>query len=204
MLGFPEKGNDLNMIETDDKVCIMFNNSNGGSMKLNWNYRLKGRAWKTALAVFLTELCSVLLRRSSAFYGSIAAVICLMKTKEETKQKGIARLIGTMLGGGLGWIALEIFVNIPHYKDFVFIFLAPLGILLIIYLLNVLNRQSSCMIGCVVFLSIVVNFNRTLEQIPSYVINRILDTVLGIVMASLVMAIPFEKIIHFKQQSQDK
>lgn len=173
-------------------------------MKINWNYCLKGRAWKTALAVFLTELCSVLLHRSSAFYGSIAAVICLMKTKEETWEKGIARMIGTVLGGGLGWIALEIFVRIPHYRDYVFIFLAPLGVLVIIYLLNVFNRQSSCMIGCVVFLSIAVNFNRTLEQIPSYVINRVLDTGLGILIATLVMMVPFEKIFSNHQRSSSK
>lgn len=204
MGSFPDKENDCFMIETRLKIDIMTINVKGEIMKLNWNYRLKGRAWKTALAVFLTELISVLLHRSSAFYGSIAAVICLMKTKEETQQKGIARLIGTILGGGLGWACLEVFVRIPHYRDYVFMFLAPIGILVIIYILNVLNRQSSCMIGCVVFLSIVVNFNRTLEQIPSYVINRVLDTGLGIVVATLVMAIPFEKMNFFSGQKRDK
>ena len=122
-----------------------------------------------------------------------------MRNREETQKKGIERLLGTTVGGILGWGALEIFVRIPHYQDYLFIFFAPIGVLLIIYILNVFNRQSSCMIGCVVFLSIVVNFNRTLDQIPIYVMDRILDTGLGILMATLVTAIPFEKFLMFKK-----
>ena len=159
-------------------------------MKLNLKYQLKGRALKTALAVFLTELAAVLLSRNSAFYSSIAAVICLMKTHEDTQKKGIERLIGTVIGGLLGWGFLELFIRIPYYKEYIYPFMAPFGVLLVIYLLNVLNRQTSCMIGCVVFLSIAVNFNRTLAEIPVYVFDRILDTALGILMASIVTALP--------------
>lgn len=160
---------------------------------MNWDYRLKGRAWKTALAVFLTALFSVLFHRPNAFYGTIAAVICLMKTKEETQKKGIERLIGSIVGGLIGWGALEIFIRIPNYQDFAYMFCAPLGVLFVIYILNVINRQNSCMIGCVVYLSIVVNFNRTLNEIPIYVMDRIFDTGLGILMATIATTIPFEK-----------
>lgn len=159
-------------------------------MKLNTHYHLKGRALKTALAVFLTELLAVLLGRSSSFYSSIAAVICLMKSHEDTQKKGIERMVGTVVGGILGWVFLEVFIRIPYYKEYLYPFMAPFGVLLVIYLLNVLNRQTSCMIGCVVFLSIAVNFNRTLAEIPVYVVDRILDTALGITMASLVTALP--------------
>ena len=60
-------------------------------MKLNTHYHLKGRALKTALAVFLAELFAVILGRSSSFYSSMAAVICMMKNHEMTQQKGIER-----------------------------------------------------------------------------------------------------------------
>ena len=159
-------------------------------MKLNTHYYLKGRALKTALAVFLTELLAVVLGRKSAFYSSIAAVICLMKTHEDTQKKGIERLIGTVTGGLLGWGFLELFIRIPNYKELFYPFMAPFGVLLVIYVLNVLNRQGSCMIGCVVFLSIAVNFNRTLAEIPWYVFDRILDTALGIAMASFATWLP--------------
>lgn len=159
-------------------------------MKLNMHYRLKGRALKTGLAVFLTELLAVILGRSSSFYSSIAAVICLMKSHEETQKKGIERLIGTVVGGLTGWIFLEVFIRIPYYKELFYPFMAPFGVLLVIYMLNVMNRKTSCMIGCVVFLSIAVNFNRTLDQIPVYVFDRVLDTALGIAMASFVTALP--------------
>ena len=159
-------------------------------MKLNTHYHLKGRALKTALAVFLAELFAVILGRSSSFYSSIAAVICMMKNHEMTQQKGIERLIGTVVGGLLGWAFLELFIRLPYYKELFYPFMAPFGVLLVIYLLNVMNRKTSCMIGCVVFLSIAVNFNRTLDQIPVYVFDRILDTALGIAMASFVTALP--------------
>lgn len=159
-------------------------------MKLNTHYHLKGRALKTGLAVFLTELIAVLIGRTNAFYSSIAAVICLMKSHEDTQKKGIERLIGTVVGGLLGWAFLEVFIRIPHYKEYFYPLLAPLGVLLVIYLLNVMNRQTSCMIGCVVFLSIAVNFNRTLQEIPWYVFDRVFDTALGIAMASLVTRLP--------------
>lgn len=159
-------------------------------MKINTHYHLKGRALKTALAVFLTELLAVLIARENAFYSSIAAVICLMKNYEDTKSKGIERLIGTVAGGIIGWAFLEVFIRIPYYKECVYPLMAPFGVLLVIYVLNVINRQSSCMIGCVVFLSIAVNFNRTLSEIPWYVFDRVFDTALGIMMASFVTWLP--------------
>ena len=159
-------------------------------MKLNTHYHLKGRALKTALAVFLAELFAVILGRSSSFYSSIAAVICMMKNHEMTQQKGIERLIGTVVGGLLGWAFLELFIRLPYYKELFYPFMAPFGVLLVIYVLNVMNRQTSCMIGCVVFQSIAVNFNRSLSEIPVYVIDRIFDTTLGIAMASIVSALP--------------
>ena len=159
-------------------------------MKLNTHYHLKGRALKTALAVFLAELFAVILGRSSSFYSSIAAVICMMKNHEMTQQKGIERLIGTVVGGLLGWAFLELFIRLPYYKELFYPFMAPFGVLLVIYVLNVMHRQTCCMIGCVVFLSLAVNFNRSLSEIPVYVIDRIFDTTLGIAMASIVSALP--------------
>ena len=169
-------------------------------MKLNTHYHLKGRALKTALAVFLAELFAVILGRSSAFYSSIAAVICMMKNHEMTQQKGIERLIGTVVGGHLGWAFLELFIRLPYYKELFYPFMAPFGVLLVIYVLNVMNRQTSCMIGCVVFLSIAVNFNRSLSEIPVYVIDRIFDTTLGIAMASIVSALPLWNPKHEKKE----
>lgn len=159
-------------------------------MKLNFKYHLGGRAYKTALAVFLTEIISLLLNRQSAFYGSIAAVICLMRNREETQKKGIERMIGTIVGGMIGWLFLELVVRIPNYRDFAYAFIAPFGVLGVIYVMNVLGRKTSVMIASVVFLSITVSFNRTLDQIPWYVLDRVLDTGIGVMMATLTTALP--------------
>lgn len=99
-------------------------------------------------------------------------------------------MIGTVVGGLLGWAFLELFIRLPYYKELFYPFMAPFGVLLVIYVLNVMNRQTPCMIGCVAFLSIAVNFNRSLSEIPVYVIDRIFDTTLGIAMASIVSALP--------------
>ena len=99
-------------------------------------------------------------------------------------------MIGTIIGGLMGWGFLEVVVRIPNYREFIYAFLAPLGVLAVIYVMNVLCRKTSVMIACVVFLSITVSFNRTLEEIPWYVFDRVLDTAIGIAMATIVTALP--------------
>ncbi len=138
------------------------------------------------LAVFLTLVICHGLDRSTGFYGCIAAIICLQKNEKETIKKGVERLIGTLLGGMFGYCCLEVFVNVSNYHAFWYMFLAPLGLLAFIWIMNVINLKPSISIGCVVFLICVVNFNRTVVEIPAYVFNRVLDTMIGILMAIFV------------------
>lgn len=155
-------------------------------MKLNLQYRLGLRAYKTAFALMLTLLICALFNRSNAFYGSIAVIMCIQKNSSETIKKGIERVVGTILGGGLGYLFIIIFALLPHYTEYLYIVIAPFGVLVVIYLLNVVDEGAAISIACVVFLSIVVNFNREMSQMLPYVIDRVIDTSIGVIVAMLI------------------
>lgn len=156
-------------------------------LNLNLKYRPGLRTIKTVLAVFITLVIGHVLGRHNIFYGLIASIICLQKSGKETLNKGFSRMIGTFVGGGFGWIALEIFMRVDtNYRDFSVMFLVPIGILIVIWFMNVFNVKSSIVVGCIVFIGCTAGFHETLEATHTYVINRVIDTSIGILSALLV------------------
>jgi uncharacterized membrane protein YgaE (UPF0421/DUF939 family) len=166
-------------------------------LKLNKEYTLGFRAIKTAIAVLISLIISYLFQRPDGFYASIAAVICMRQTSDQTISTGLHRLLGTALGGGVGFLALIILQNtaVP-IKEIVHSILASACVLLIIYICNLINRKPSIEIGIVVLLGIILQPNYLSEGIInalSYVIYRICDTAIGIVVAMLINSLIFPK-----------
>ncbi|MDR1254109.1 MAG: FUSC family protein [Oscillospiraceae bacterium] len=164
---------------------------------LNKEYKLGFRAIKTALAVLISLIISYLFRRPDGFYASIAAVICMRQTSEQTISIGLHRLLGTTLGGGIGYFALIILqsTSIP-IKEIVPIIIAPVFVLLIIYICNLINHKSSIEIGTVVLLGIILQANHVSQSNLSaleYVGFRILDTGIGVVVAMLINRLIFPR-----------
>ena len=154
-------------------------------MHLNRDYRIGMRAVKTAIAVFLCGLISMLFKRDDVFCSSIAAIICLQPTYDKTLEAGINRFIGTILGGIIGYISLELSEYIPNY-EWMRLFTLPFSILLVIYICNIINRKSSVSIGCIVVLVIVSRLGDDMGSTFLYVIYRVADTIIGILVAMLV------------------
>ena len=155
--------------------------------KLNLSYRPGLRTIKTVIAVFITLLIGNALGRRNIFYGLIASVICLQKSGKETFKKGLSRMMGTFIGGGFGWLALELFMRIDgNYRDFSVIFLVPVGLLIVIWFMNVFNVKSSIVVGCIVFIGCTAGFHETIDATHTYVINRVIDTLIGIGSAIIV------------------
>lgn len=159
---------------------------------LNQEYKLGLRAVKTAIAVFFCLLISVVFSRSDALIASIAAIICMQQTYNKTYNTGLHRLIGTMIGGAIGYLFLLGVQYVPH-KDYVSIVVAPISILVVIYICNFINRKDSIVIGCIVVLSVVVQFDYTDGNTLMYVINRVIDTCIGIVVAMIINRFCFAK-----------
>lgn len=161
---------------------------------MNQKYKLGLRALKTAIAVFLCLLIAIIFNRSDMFFASIAAVICMQQTYDQTYSIGIHRLIGTTIGGAIGLGALLIMKYSP-YKEYLDIILAPLCILVVIYICNVVEYKNSVVIGCIVTLSVILQ-HATLNAYTNtflYVINRVIDTCIGIIIAMLVNKFLFRK-----------
>lgn len=145
---------------------------------------------KTALGVFLCILLYGILQRPYAFFACISVVICLSNTMESSYQTGKERMISTAAGGLLGIPFLYFKNSVMEWLSFqaVEAVVVSLGIVLLIYLFNLLGLKGAIVNACVVFLSVVINLSDT-QQLPSpfmYAVNRIIDNAAGIVVALAV------------------
>lgn len=131
---------------------------------------------KTSIAVLLTIGVLQLLGTESPFYACIAAVITMQNQVKGSFQVGVERMIGTLIGAGLGMVFALIQQNNP--------FLIALGIALVIYSTNILKQCKSASIACIVFLAIMTNL--TTVSPVQYSILRVIETLIGIYIAVLV------------------
>lgn len=151
----------------------------------NKEYKLGLRAIKTAIAVSICALISMFFNHEDIFCACIASVICMEQTCEQTLDTGINRFIGTMIGGTVGYFALESICSLPYY-EWIRVLVLPLGILMVVYLCNIINHKSAVSIGCVVIIVILSRSGSITSSTLTYVLQRICDTLLGIMVAMIV------------------
>ncbi len=161
-------------------------------MQLNKNYKIGLRAIKTAIAVYLCALIAMFFNHEDIFAACIAAVICMEQTFELTVQSGINRFIGTIIGGIVGYTALELAYIVPHY-DWLRIIILPVCIIIVVYICNIIDKKQSVQIGCVVVIIILARLGDKTDSTLNYVLQRVLDTFLGILIATAVNRFTFAK-----------
>lgn len=154
-------------------------------MKINKDYKIGLRAIKTAIAVFICAVISMFFNHQDVFCACIASVICMEQTYEKTIITGVNRFIGTLIGGLIGYLALEVVNSLP-YTDVTRIIFLPICILSVVYVCNLINKKSSVSIGCVVVIVILARFGSTSGDTATYVFQRVIDTLLGVFVATLV------------------
>ena len=146
---------------------------------------------KTAVAVVVCFLIFLPFWSSSSggertligpFYACIAAVICMQSSVEQSVRQGVSRLIGTAIGGGVGLLVLLVddLLEIPLLTGLIL----GGGVVLVIWLCNVIHRPSACSIGCVVLCVVMINHSGTERYL--YTLARMGETAVGIVVAILV------------------
>lgn len=131
---------------------------------------------KTSIAVFI---CIIVLRFFNIkfpFYACIAAIITMEKTIYNSFKVGKNRVIGTTFGALVGMIFSLILPGNP--------FFIAIGISLTIYICHSLGYKKSITIACIVFIAISTNLKG--GSPISYSINRLMETVFGIMVAVLV------------------
>lgn len=168
-------------------------------MRFSWNpaYRPGMRAVKTAIAVTLSLFIGWLMHGESysMFYAAIASVICMQPTLDKTKHIGVARFIGTLIGGIVGYFVLLLLLRTENYSStsWLYILIDGVGILVVITLCNLTDQKESSSIACIVFLNLVTHFDRTTADAFLYVLYRVIDTGIGILVAAAVNWCNFER-----------
>lgn len=161
----------------EKRIGIYQFNDIWNSIKENVSIKKIGmRNVKTGLAVALSVTLSKMLKMEYPFFAAIAAIVSMQSSVIESFKEGRNRMIGTLIGAAVSLIGTLIAPNN--------IIMILLGIIAVIYLLNVLNCKKSIVIGCIVFLAIAVNLK---DESPFlYSIDRIIDTIIGISVAALL------------------
>ncbi len=137
---------------------------------------------KTAASVLLCLLLYRFLPRDGSFLASTSAIICLQDSVEKSVFSGFNRLYGTALGAFLGTVLMYIKQAVTAAD--LTIILASLGVMLLISLCNLLNKNESIVIGTVVLLLILLD--QSTEPPVIYGLYRLTDTFIGIVIAVAV------------------
>ena len=145
------------------------------------------RIIKSAAGVLLCW-CVYLLRGRSGipFYSMLAALWCIQPYITKTMSMALQRTIGTFIGAvfGLITIVLEIYAFNIYDQPLGFLVVA-LIIIPVIYTTVLIKRPNASYFSCVVYLSITV-IHMTDENPFMFVLNRVLDTFIGIAVGMIV------------------
>lgn len=144
------------------------------------------RTIKSGLAVFFC----LLLLPNEPFFACLTSVICLQDTVYNSIDMGINRGAGTIIGASFGLVFLFIFRSLENHisnatisKVLIYIIIS-LGIILMIYICTLLKRHGAINITCIAFLG--VTTAHAYSDPLFYATNRIVETLLGIVISILV------------------
>lgn len=142
------------------------------------------RMIKSSIAVFLCFVVYLFRQKEGiVFYSCIAAVLCMQQDITNTKKVGLNRVIGTFIGGLIGLFVL-MFEKAFIPDDYMLLeyMLTSFMIIPTIYITVLLKKTSASYISCVVFMSITVAHGADVNPFI-FAMNRIIDTLIGIVIA---------------------
>lgn len=144
--------------------------------------KLGMRSIKTAVSATLCAILYILIGRNPTF-ACIGAVFGMEADySDKPWRTGSNRLIGTIIGGllGMGLFYIKLHVS----SKLIEILLLMIGIVLLIYISQVLGCAGAIQGGAVVFY--IVMLNTPSDQYISYALNRMLDTGVGVGMSVLI------------------
>lgn len=133
------------------------------------------RIIKTTLAILLSTLIVGYGLGQIPMYASIGAAVAIDNTMEKSFRNIINRNIGTVVGAVIGVIALFITEEL---------WILALGVLPVIYIMNMFKRSEAVQGATVVYLSVV--FLNTADKAWYFGMRRAFETILGSVIGILV------------------
>jgi len=128
----------------------------------------------------LLQLLHFLLDRKDVSFACVAAIVSMQSSVEDSVAFSKSRLIGTAVGGVIGIVMVA---SIPRFNHTVLNYLlVSLGVVITIYICNVIKHSMSSSVACIVFLVIVLSIDSGSYAVP-YAINRMIDTAIGILIS---------------------
>lgn len=124
------------------------------------------------------------------------------QTYEQTFDTGVNRFIGTMVGGIIGYVSLEI-CSMFSFHEILRVFALPICILAVVYICNFINRKSAVSIGCVVVIVILSRFGDKESGTLNYVTERVFDTLVGVFVAMAINKINFRKLEKYFKMKEN-
>lgn len=143
-------------------------------------HRIGMRIIKTVIAVFLCGLLAFL-RDKSALYSMFAALFCIQKSTGKTIESSLNRVLGTLVGGVVGVLAVYSMdtLNILHIDLLRYLLLSLLLIPVIEFALFIKKPEIAGM-ACMVVMCLVVDPG---DKPAVYSIERLFETSVGVVLA---------------------
>jgi uncharacterized membrane protein YgaE (UPF0421/DUF939 family) len=145
------------------------------------------RSAKTALSVFLCVPLLRLIGLDQPFFACIAAVVATQTTVQMSYAIGLERVLGTFVGAAWGLLFSLLApppVN-PADLSALQMVLIGLGIMLVIYSSNLMQKPNAGGIGSIVFLGIMINLLPEHSPLETAML-RTVETLLGVMIATLV------------------
>lgn len=134
------------------------------------------RTIKTGIAVFLAAFAGYIGIVQTPIYTVSVCIFSIKNTIKESIQYSKDRILGTLLGGFIGFL-FALFSNGS-------IILTSIGVIIIIYVCQLLKIADSSAIASVTFSAIVIGVGQNHPLI--YSINRTMDTIIAILISLLV------------------
>lgn len=155
------------------------------------------RLIKTAVAVFICCMIHIIRGEEGfLFYSVSTSVFCMQQFKNNSKASGKNRIFGTVNGAFWGCLILLLNSYVIYESPMsVKYFIISLAIIFVIYTSFILKKPGDSYFSCVVFLSATVS-HITDSNPYVFVFNRMLDTIIGIVVSLVVNSIEFPKKYH--------
>jgi len=151
------------------------------------------RTLKTGIAVTLSLMVADFLKIDGPIYAVIAAIIVMQPSVTDSWQKGVDRILGTIMGA----IAGAIFVSISPGNPL----LAGIGTIVLILIMNKLQWGEAIVIGTVVFIGIFIGADTGYVK---YAFHRTMDTSLGIIIAVIINYIIYPPDYYGKVMEETK
>ncbi len=149
------------------------------------------RMVKTSLAVTISYIIyiPILLHTelpiysNGPFYACAAAAICMQSSVGASVKQGIARLVGTFIGGAIALLSLLILDQLGNHEVLIAALLG-VGVIIVLWCCNALKMPSACTVSVIVLCVVFLKYSGPERYL--FALARIIETAVGVLVALAV------------------